>query len=285
MLIHTYLVPYNSGRRDWRMGNGPGRFLHNGLEDSLRARGHTLQASVIESQDPFPSEIKTAFELYGRLAGEVRAGCQAGAFPLVLSGNCSAALGTLAGLPAEPVGIVWLDAHGDFNTPETSASGYLDGMGLAVAAGQCWVKLASAIPHFRPTAGRRILHLGGRDVEPEEEGLMRTAQVKLVPAGSLQAEGVRAALSPALEALREEVRDVYLHFDLDVLDARKTPANHFPAPGGLEVETVVEAVRLIREQFTVRALGVASYDPSCDSHGNTLRAGMELIGAAIGTIG
>jgi arginase len=281
MQINIFQVPYDTARPDWRMGNGPARLLRGGLEDTLRAAGHTVTAVRIDSADPFPSEIKTAFELYKRLSESIRAGDTA-AFPLVLSGNCGAALGTLAGISTEDTGIAWFDAHGDFNTPETTASGFLDGMGLAAASGLCWQKLTVAIPGFRPVPGRKIIHVGSSEIEQDEAALMRAYRVQVASLPAIREMGLEDALYPGLSAVQAQVSSVYLHLDLDVLDPTRTPANHFPASDGMDVEMVKEAIRLVCERFTIHAVGVASYDPACDPQGNTLRAAIELVQAVIG---
>ena len=122
-------VPYDSGRREWRMGRGPEQLLRAGLEDALRARGHRVATERVEAEVESGGEVAATFLLARTLAERVREA--APAFPLVLSGNCSAALGVLGG--AGPAGVLWLDAHADLNTPETSRSGFVDGMSLAVA--------------------------------------------------------------------------------------------------------------------------------------------------------
>jgi arginase len=285
---NLYLVPYDSARRDWRMGQGPQHFLQNGLPGALQAAapqagGCNLRTQIIETGQPFPAEIATAFELYGKLASAVRAEPREGTRSVVLSGNCGAALGTLSGISGEAVGVIWFDAHGDFNTPETTRSGYLDGMGLAVAAGLCWTKLATAIPGFRPLAGRSILHVGSSDLEAPEERLMREHGLGLFPLAQWRAEGLDG-LALALDRLAETVSAVYLHLDLDVLHPAQTRANHFPAVDGLQPEQVKAAIGLIRERLAIRAVGVASYDPAYDPHGNTLRAGIDLVAAAVGNL-
>jgi arginase len=95
--------------------------------------------------DP-PAEVATAFELDGLLAGEVRTAVEAGEFPLVLSGNCNTSVGTLSGVGTEGLGVIWFDAHADFNTPETTTTGFTDGTGLAIAVGHCWVTMAESGP-------------------------------------------------------------------------------------------------------------------------------------------
>jgi arginase len=285
MNVQVFEVPYDSGRRGERMGAGPGRLLQNGLEDFLRTRGHAVQIEEIEAQAGFQTEIGTSFALYRSLAGQVRASCEQGRFPLVLSGNCGAALGSLAGLAAlgeRPLGIAWFDAHGDFNTPDTSTSGFLDGMGLATAAGLGWKSLALTIPGFRPISPTNILHIGGRDFDRPEEALLREQHVGLVSGPAVREKGIRAALAPQLEAICTRVQDVYVHLDLDVLDPVEAPANLFPVPGGLTVDEAVAALGLLRERLRIAGVGVASYDPSYDPEGKALWAAFRLIEAVVG---
>jgi len=259
------------------MGGGPEHFVRNGIERALRDDGYEVAVECVEARSPFRAEIKTAFELYRTLAERVRAACEGGAFPLVLSGNCNSSLGTVAGVGADGLGVVWFDAHGDFNTPETTESGFLDGMGLATAAGLCWKKMAASIPNFRPVAGDRLLHVGGRDFYPEERALFEQAGGTIVGAELIRQTGVAEALGPALEALGARAARVYLHFDLDVLDPASAPANEFAAPDGLDVGQVREAVRMIGERFNVCAGAVASYDPGCDKGDEVLGAGVAII--------
>jgi arginase len=259
------------------MGGGPEHFVRNGVEQVLRDRGHEVYLDSIEAPSSFRAEIKTAFELYRLLAARVGSAYEGGLFPLVLSGNCNSSLGTVAGIGPHQLGIIWFDSHGDFNTPETTESGFLDGMGLATAAGLCWGKMAASIPNFSPIPGRNILHVGGRDFYPEEKALFERSGGTIVGAETIRGSSMSAALEPALEALRSRVARIYLHFDLDVLDPGRAPANEFAAPDGLTVSQVQEAIRMIGERFTVCASGIASYDPQCDKKDEVLRAGVTIM--------
>src|ERR1700716_2040731 len=104
------------------MGAGPEALLDAGLEKALRDSGHNVRTKIAEiTKGSWRAEIQTSFELMRMLATEVRAAREAGRFPIVLAGNCSTAIGTLAGLGAESTGVAWFDAHADFNTPETTS--------------------------------------------------------------------------------------------------------------------------------------------------------------------
>ena len=258
------------------MGAGPENFIQNGIAQVLRDCGYDASVECVEAQSSFRAEIKTAFELYRLLAERVGSAYENGTFPLVLSGNCNSSIGTVAGVNPEHLGIIWFDGHGDFNTPETTESGFLDGMGLATAAGLCWRKMAASIPNFIPIPGRDILHVGGRDFYPEEKALFEQSGGTIIGAEAIRRSGVQAALESALNALRSRVSRIYLHFDLDVLDPEVTPANEFAAPNGLSVEQIQEAIQLIGERFTICASGIASYDPQYDK-GAVLEAGITIM--------
>jgi arginase len=267
------------------MGAGPKYWVDNGLAETLLSRGHDVRVKVIESRSAFPMETVTSFELYRKLAAEIQQDCADGQFPLVLSGNCGAALGTISGLHGlseKPLGVVWFDAHGDFNTPDTSPTGYLDGMCLATAAGLGWKLMARSLPGFRPLMVDRILHAGGRDFDPEEACLMDEKGVPVVSAQQIHASGARRSLEPALDMLQSQVQDIYLHFDVDVFDPEMAPGNHYAVPGGLHPAQVREAFTMLRERFTICGMGIGSFDPSYDEQGKTLRAVKELVEGLIG---
>jgi arginase len=136
MRIQIFKVPYDCGYKEKRQGLGPQRFFEYHIDRQLEADGHQVTISQINSRSDFPIEVMTAFELSRLLAAEVRGAVENGFFPVVLSGNCNSCLGTISGIGPENLGVVWFDAHGEFNTPETTLSGFLDGMPLAVATGR-----------------------------------------------------------------------------------------------------------------------------------------------------
>ena len=277
MKVRLIQVPYDSGHRGERMGAGALRFVGGGLARLLGEDGHEVETECVEAASEFRAEIKTAFELARSLASRVREARVRGEFPVVLSGNCNASLGTLAG--ADAVGMVWFDAHGDFNTPETTRGGFLDGMGMAVATGRCWRNIAATIEGFAPLAESNVVHVGGRDFDAGERALLDASGVAVVTAERIRSEGLRDALAPALDALRRRVSDIYLHVDFDVLDAAEAPANEYGArvAGGLRVSELEEAIRMLRERFRVGAAGFAAYDPRFDPEGRTFAAGLRLM--------
>lgn len=261
------------------MGAGPEHLAEGGLAGALRTgdRGPSF-ATVRPRGDP-PAEVATAFELDGLISEQVRGAIADGRFPLVLSGNCNASVGTIAGAGPEGLGIVWFDAHADFNTPETTTTGFTDGMGLAVAVGHCWRNMAEGVPGFSPVAERSVVLAGARDVQPAEEERLAASEVTAVDADRIVREGPRALADP-LDAMGAGVDRVYVHLDLDVLDpARVGQANAFATQGGLDVEELLTALGMVSGRFDVAAVGIASYDPAFDADGRVLGAALACVEA------
>ncbi|HSB00004.1 MAG TPA: arginase family protein [Anaerolineales bacterium] len=280
MNIQIIQVPYDSGHKGIRTGRGPEYFLQHGMEQIFRDDGHQVDAYRIESEAPLTTEIGTAFELNRRLAKQVRSAISSKMFPVVLAGNCNSCLGTLAGIGQNQVGIVWFDAHGDFNTPETTLSGFLDGMGLAMATGRCWRSLLGTIPGFRPVPEANVVHIGARDLDPEEERLLQQSEIEVVRPGR-EESSIHKAIDTALHQLRDKVTKVYLHVDMDVLDTGEALPNHLAVPGGLSVEVLEEMIGRIRERFEVCAGAITSFDPDYDKDDQVVEAGIRIVKAFV----
>jgi len=275
--VELITVPYDSGHRGMRMGAGPDYFLSQRADEILRREGWTINVQTVEAQRPFRAEIATAFELCQSLAQLVRRAQVQGTFPLILSGNCNSCLGTLSGIDPSTVGIIWFDAHGDFNTPETTTGGFLDGMSLATATGRCWTSLAKTIPGFAMVPDDRVLLVGVRQLDPGEQALLEQSQIQLVRAEQIRALGLQESLTQPLKELRARVRRVYVHIDLDVLDPQVGQANSYAQPNGLMLHEMEQAITLIAQQFVVAASALTAYDPSCDPEGKIFRAGTQLM--------
>lgn len=283
MKVQIIQVPYDSGQRNVRMGSGPEHFTNNGLVQALESAGHIVAVETVEAQGAFRAEVATQFALYRSVAEQVAKAKQIGHFPLVLSGNCGATVGAIAGAGTERLGLIWFDAHGEFNTPETTTSGFLDGMGLAIATGLCWERLAGSIPNFRPLPGDRILLIGGRDFDEGERERLGQAGVQVVDAAAMAGTSVQDTLHAAVTSLQRNVEEVHVHIDLDSLNPKEAPANSFVTDaGGLSVAQMQESIRFFKKHLKLTSATMASFDPSYDPQGKTLQTGIELIRQIIG---
>jgi arginase len=265
-VIRYFTVPYDSGHRGVRMGAGPLR-----LAETLG-----VETEPIESDDKFPREIGTAFELYAKLATAVH-GCVANKdFPVVFSGNCGAINGLAAGIGMGDLAVIWFDAHGEFMTPETTTSGFLDGMGLAILNGRCWKSMASKIPWWRPMPFARTMLVGSRDYSPGERDELMANAVPLVEPLNLTEPNVDRWLSAMSIA---GAKRLLVHVDLDVLDPKYGRANEFAAEGGMSPDEILRVIAIAMRRFDVVALELASYDPGCDDDGRVAEAGAAIVRA------
>lgn len=278
MDIDLLLVPYDTALRGWRMGAGPERLVATGLVSRLESLGHTVATSIVEPERDDSAEIRTAFELMRAVAQRVRAAVAGGRFPLVLSGNCNTAPGTLAGLTPAPRAVFWFDAHADCNTPDTTTTGFLDGTSLATAMGWCWREMTATIPGFEPVEDRHVFLLGTRDVDPLERDLLDRSAVRVLPPEALRQGGLARDLAP----LRDHA--AYIHCDLDSLDPTEGQANPFPVPGGLTVAELEATLREIGRSVPIRAAAVTAYAPEYDTDGRMARAALRIVEGLVAAV-
>ena len=277
MYINIIQLPLDSGHWNERMGRGPQHLVDRGIVDRLETVCNDVRQCLIARFDGFDTEVGTTIEACRRLADEVRRTITNAGLPIVLAGNCNSALGTVAGTTPADTGVVWFDAHGDFNTPETTETGYFDGMGLAILAGRGWQSLAATIPGFQPIADDRVILVGGRDFDEAELALIESSGVELIPGEQVKSVGIENALLPPLQRLAAKVSRLYVHIDLDVHDPDEAPASSYAVPDGLSVAEMREALSVISERMPVCAAAVAAYDPDYDPNGRAAEAAMVLI--------
>ena len=259
-MTRFFSVPYDSGHKGLRMGAGPSRLT----------RELKIEAEEIAPASEWRAEIGTAFELYRALAARV---AEPNDFPVVLSGNCGAAIGAAAGVGTERLAVLWFDAHGDYNTPDTSDTGFLDGMCLSVLTGLSFKNIARTIPGFQPVPAHHVMHVGARDFSPHEDELMVFDGIALIRPQHLNE-------APAfLDAIRAEADRILVHVDLDVIDPQFGRANHYAVDGGLSADDVLGVIDHARERFTFAALVLASYDPACDPEGRIAAIGARIVRA------
>jgi arginase len=276
--ISLIASPYDLGRNDGGMALGPNHYLEAGAKDSLAEEGFSVEVQTVERRGEYEDEPGAVSEVEAEVANHVRRAAARGALPLVLGGNCDTALGVLAGMDDPEIGVIWFDAHGDFNTPETSNSGYLGGMILAAATGRYNEEVRERIGHDGPVPERNVVHVGARDLDPEERASLESSAVSVVEARQVRREGAEASLSRPLENLASQVREVYVHLDIDSLDPEHAPGVVFPTPDGLTPEEVEEVLRLVAHNFEVKAAAMTAFDPERDEDDRTLQTGMRLMG-------
>jgi arginase len=275
--------PYHDGLADVDRGRGPTRLLAvadaSGVLDGLE---RPVTVEIVDPVDPADPEAARVFELGRLLAGRVRAAVADGAFPLVLAGDCNSCLGTVAGCGTRGLGVVWFDAHADFDTPEDSRSGSLDGMGLAMLTGRGWGTLRERVPGLGQVDEGHVVLVAVRDLEPAQRERLRASRIRSLEGNAFSDE----ALGSALDGLYDRVGRVYLHIDLDSLDPSEGTANQYGAAGGLSSGQLLSAVAQIFDRFEVAAASITAYNPDSDTDGRMASTATRLLAAvATGAVG
>jgi arginase len=257
--------------------------LEGGAPERL-AHFTSVSSIAIETSASFVTEIGTAFELHRALSAAVSEALRHGELPLVLSGNCNASLGTVAGIQnmqsTGRLGVIWFDGHGDSNTPQTFKGTFLDAMGLSTLTGRSWQALASTVPGFDPLSDSDVVLVGAHGADSGSREVLAASGIAWVSTDDVHASGPVLALTPALDGLvKQGVTRVYIHLDLDVLDARYAAANEFAPEGGLLPNQLAECVSEVLARFEIAAAGIASYDPAFDNQGRVFDTAMRFLEA------
>lgn len=244
------------------MGRGPIHLLENGIVERLREQEHEVEIANVLLPDGLCSEGQALAQLQRRALPILRDAFEKDQRVLLLSGNCGpAALSAVSALGPRTTGVIWFDAHGDFNTPETSASGFLDGMALSILAGHCWPALAASFENFEPAPEKNIVFIGGHCFDSAEIESIAHSPITHLKLAELD------RLKPAIEHLSERVERFYIHLDVDVLDTAEGRANAYARPGGLSAEALYAALNTLSRRVPIGAASITSYDPGCDASG------------------
>ena len=273
-------MPFHNAVAETGMGAGPRRLIEGEhLATAVETEADVTWVELVDAAQP---EIARTFELNGWLAATVARASESGRFPLVLSGNCNSCLGVTAGLFETDLGVVWFDAHADFDTPEDNVSGFLDVMALSILTGGCWQALSRSIPGFAPIPERDVILIGARDLLDYQWRRLDASAVRRIATSDLN--GSFGALAAALDRAREKNK-VYLHVDLDVLDPSMGRANEYAAADGLTLDQLLAAIELLRTRFEIAAATISAYNPACDDDGRVAAAAVLVARSIVGEAG
>jgi len=269
-------VPSHAGDDAHPSARGPGRLLAAGAAERFTDRGVPVTVEHVRRESAFRDTASSSAEVNGQLAAVVRAAASSGRLPVVLAGSCNAALGVLAGLEHARCGAVWLDAHADFNTPESTRSGFFAGMTLAIVTGHCYRDYWAQIGDGTPLVESSIALFGARHVSPSAE-LERLGQSAIRAVHWHEGRPDRD-VEAVLDDLATRTDEVYLHVDLDAFAPELAPGvADEPVPGGLSLDQARTVIGATGDRFRLRAATLATYAPERDRDDRTLRLALELI--------
>ncbi|HEX8147276.1 MAG TPA: arginase [Pyrinomonadaceae bacterium] len=231
------------------------------------------------------AEIKAACEM---LAADVRESLEAGELPIVLGGDHSIAIGSVAGVASfyrarnKPIGLIWFDAHADMNTPETTPSGNIHGMPLAVLLGYGAPEL-TGIEGFSPKLDPRFCaHIGARDVDAGERELIRKLGMRFFTMREIDERGMAACVDEAVHIASRAPAGYHVTLDVDALDPGDAPGSGTVVRGGLTYREAHLAMEKIAEAGGALALEVVEINTALDINNRTAELGVELILSALG---
>ncbi len=229
----------------------------------------------VEENELSDDPVESLALMCGRIADEVAKGFADGEQVVIAGGNCGALPGVIGGLQQAKgstarIGLVWFDAHGDFNTPKTTLSGMLGGMPVAVTAGLCYPGWRIGAHQDVALPTDRIIMVDVRNLDPAEEQLVRATDVAVVPVSGPD-------LTDAIQMLAEKTDIIYLHIDLDILDESLTPSHGTKEPNGPDIETTLGAVQAVLDTGKVEAVGLVSVYPVGEGGDISLASGTELM--------
>lgn len=277
-----------AGRRGVDMG--PSAIRYAGLDERIAELGRLVEdwgdvetavaeaTEVVDEHVRYLPQIKATCE---RIAALVARASEEGYLPLVLGGDHSVALGTLGGMARAhgPGGVLWLDAHGDLNRPETSPTGNVHGMPLAAALGMAGPEFES--DEYPLPAVDRVALVGVRSLDPGERDLLGELDACVLTMSDLDRRGIEPAMQEALEHVAGD-GFVHVSLDMDVLDPDVAPGVGTPVRGGLSYREAHLALELVAEAGLLSSLEVVEVNPILDRENETAKLAVDLVASALG---
>ncbi|MCC3374913.1 arginase [Cohnella sp. REN36] len=304
-MIDLIPAPFDLGASRRGAADGPRALLDAGLEAKL-AQLHLpyrLQAACTPAagtprtaegseEAPAPSaggrpamrHLAAAIAWNEALAARVAASVADGGWPLVLGGDHSIAIGTIAGLAERyrRLGVLWIDAHSDLNTDLTTPSGNIHGMSLAAGLGLGSKSLTSIGGQTGKIRPERVAIVGARSLDPEEKRLIRALGVNCYTMHDIDRRGIANVMEEALRIISADADGVHVSFDIDSLDPREAPGTGTPVGGGLSDREAFLAMEMIAEAGVATSAEFVEVNPDADPLGRTAELAVELIGSLLG---
>jgi arginase len=290
-VVNILGAPLDLGAARRGVDMGPSAIRYAGLQERLESIGLEVTDSgnvvaelpeVASEQDERARYLPTILRSCAQIAGRVAELATSGATPLVLGGDHSIAMGTLAGLHSAfgPGGVLWVDAHGDLNRPSTSPSGNVHGMPLAAALGQCGFALDGfdGPPWLDPT---RTVLIGIRSLDPGERALVKELGLTVFTMADIDRRGIPNVMEQALLVVKG-ARFVHLSLDLDVCDPEIAPGVGTPVKGGLSYREAHLAMELMAEAEVLTSIEIVEVNPILDHADETGLLAVELAASALG---
>ena len=239
----------------------------------------TIPSIGADSGPPNLTNFNHFLQGTGKIASAVRnLGAQGSVFGL--GGDCSICVGTLAGIQSGiggSIGIVWIDAHGDFNTPKTTPSGFIGGMCLAMACGR-GPHLEGIVRNDNPlVTEENVVHLANRALDPAEAKAMSSSPMQVYSASTLREKGIAPIVSSVTSKLADRCGGILCHLDIDAIDPKLMPAVNFPEPHGLTLDEAKTIVAAVQATSKLKLFELAGYNADLDVDGTCAKRLISLV--------
>lgn len=269
---------------------GPGKLRELGLEQAIRWMGFEIyDTGDIETSEngrikacAFDNRLKhidVVADANTRLAYRVYESISGGNFPLILGGDHSLGLGSIAGLSKQikRLGVIWIDAHGDLNTESTTPSGNIHGMSLAASMGLGAERLVNLFDHRKKIEDKNIVLIGTRALDDGEINLLNNSKIKTYNMDVIRKIGIKSVAKRALSYLRGRVDGIHVSFDIDFLDAELVPGTGTPVSGGGSIEEAKILLGAIARSGMMVSMDFAELDPLIDKGDATANVCVDLL--------
>lgn len=293
MRIRVIGVPMDLGADRRGVDIGASAIRYAGLNDQLRRLGYTVNdiGNIVvpqpESQptgDPHLKYLEPIVQVSEDLANAVSSALKDGEFPLILGGDHSIALGSITGVARvhSDVGVIWVDAHADFNTHETTPSGNIHGMILGALAGVGHPKLTDVGGWSPKINMQTIVIVGARDIDPQEQELLRQQHIHVFTMTDIDQRGMDKVMHEAIEVASQAEHGIHLSLDMDSLDPREAPGVGTPVRGGLTYREAHLAMEVVASSGRMVSMDAVEVNPMLDRENTTAHLAVELILSALG---
>jgi arginase len=296
--VHIIGVPLDLGGGRRGVDMGPSAVRIAGLGERLQALGcHVLDRGNLDA--PI-RETRRARDARKKYVDEIAAVCQRlyevarasftdGATPLVLGGDHSLAVGSVAAASSwaqtsrgRPLGLLWVDAHGDMNTPDTSPSGNVHGMPLAALLGAEPVELARIGGESAKVTPAHTVLIGVRNLDTREKQLVRDSHVHVFTMKEIDRRGIASVAEEAVQLAGSGTAGIHVSFDMDVCDPSVAPGVGTPVKGGLNYREAHLLMEIVADSSLLTSLDVVEVNPTLDVRNTTAQLGTELVLSALG---
>jgi len=290
--VSVFSVPFDRGAARRGAAQGPEALFRAGLARKLEALGVQYTAERLAppphakgtARDGRLKNLPEVIAVSEALAARVHAAAEAGHFPLVLGGDHSLAIGTLAGLTRHyrRLGVIWVDAHSDLNTPDTTPSGNIHGMSLAVGLGKGDARLTAISGDGSSISPEHVVLIGARSLDQGERELIRREGITCYTMQDIDRLGMFRVMEEAIRIASSGTDGVHLSFDIDSVDPSIAPGTGTPVPGGLSYREAHLALETLHEAGILSSAEFVENNPLLDSGQRTSRLLVGLISSLLG---